>query len=199
MLAAKRDVFNHHSSPVTATHTVPGSPRRAEAESFVRSIFARHYGARVAGFAPNLMLLERHEEVIAATGWRPADGEQLFLERYLDLPIEQAMARLASQHVRRERIVEVGNLAAEKPGSSIHVVLELARHLDRLGYEWVVFTATSELIGIFARLGLPLLALAPADPECLGSEAAAWGSYYDTGPIVVAGRIRAALERTRRA
>jgi hypothetical protein len=199
MLAAKRDVFHHHSSPVAATHTVPGSPRRSEAESFVRGIFARHYGARVASFAPNLMLLERHGEVIAATGWRPADGEQLFLERYLDLPIEQAMAHLASQNVRRDRIVEVGNLAAEKPGSSIHVVLELARHLDRLGYEWVVFTATSELIGIFARLGLPLLALAPADPERLGSEATAWGSYYDTGPIGVAGRIRAALERTRRA
>lgn len=199
MLAAKRDVFNHHYSPVTATHTVPGSPRRAEAESFVRSVFARHYGARVAAFAPNLMLLERNDEVIAATGWRPADGEQLFLERYLDLPIEQAMARLASQHVRRERIVEVGNLAAEKPGSSIHVVLELARHLDRLGYEWVVFTATSELIRIFTRLGLPLLALAPADPSRLGDAAGAWGSYYDTRPVIVAGRIRLALERTGRA
>lgn len=199
MLAAKRDVFNYHSAPATATHTVAGSPRRQEAECFIRDIFARHYGAEVSAFAPNLMLIERHDEVIAATGWRPASDERLFLERYLDMPIEQAMARLADQPVQRERIVEVGNLAAEKPGSSLHVVIELAEHLNRLGYEWVVFTATSELIRIFTRLGLPLLALAPADPSRLGDAAGAWGSYYDTRPVIVAGRIRLALERTGRA
>lgn len=199
MQAAKRNVFNHHSTPVVTTHTVATSPRRQEAESFIRAIFARHYGAEVSTFAPNLMLLEQNERVIAATGWRPANAERLFLERYLDMPIEQAMARLAGQPVRRERIVEVGNLAAEKSGSSVHVVVALAEHLSRLGHEWVVFTATSELIGIFARLGLPLLALAPADPARLGADAAAWGNYYDTGPIVVAGRIRLALERSGRA
>nr|WP_265944445.1 thermostable hemolysin [Dechloromonas sp. A34] len=58
-----------------------------------------------------------------------------------------------------------------------------------------VFTATGELIRIFAKLGLPLLALAPADPARLGSEAGAWGSYYETAPVVVAGRIRWAFER----
>jgi hypothetical protein len=104
----------------------------------------------------------------------------------------------AGQPVRRERIVEVGNLAAETSGGSIQVILALAGHLDELGYDWVVFTATSELAGIFARLGLPPLALAPADPARLGGEAATWGSYYDSAPVVVAGRIRLALERAGR-
>jgi len=75
------------------------------------------------------------------------------------------------------------------------VILNLARHLDRLGFEWVVFTATRELIGIFTRLGLPLLAIAPADPARLGKDAKDWGSYYDAEPIVVAGRIRFGIER----
>lgn len=199
MLAAKRDVFTYHSTPVVATHTVAGDPRRAEAEAFVRSVFAHRYCAEVSSFAPNLMLLERSDEVIAAAGWRPAGEESLFLERYLDQPVEEAVARLAGQPVARGRIVEVGNLAADKPGSSIQVVLHLSAHLHRLGHEWVVFTATAELIGIFARMGLPLLALGAADPERLGAEAAAWGSYYDTRPVVVAGRIRLGLERSRRA
>lgn len=201
MPTAKRNVLEQraaHAAHVAATHTVAGSARRQEAEDFVRSVFARHYGAQVSAFAPNLTLLEQNERVIAATGWRPAGEGKLFLERYLDLPIEAAMAQLANLPVQRERIVEVGNLAAEKPGSSIHVILTLAVHLDRLGYEWVVFTATRELVGIFSRLGLPLLALAPADPSRLGDEAAAWGSYYDTQPIVVAGRIRLGLERAGR-
>jgi hypothetical protein len=77
--------------------------------------------------------------------------------------------------------------------------LALAAQLDRLGYEWVVFTATRELISIFNRLGLPLLALAPADPARLGEAAGSWGRYYDTQPVVVAGRIRMALERSRSA
>ncbi|NJD26421.1 MAG: hypothetical protein FIB06_13575 [Betaproteobacteria bacterium] len=199
MSAAQRNVFNHHFSPVTATHTVVGSPRRAEAESFIHDIFARHYGADISSFAPNLTLLEQHGRVIAAAGWRPASSEALFLERYLDVPVEQAVARLAGQPVQRERIVEVGNLAAEKPGATIHLVRTLALHLHRLGYEWVVSTVTHELASIFARLGLPPLALAPADPARLGASAAAWGSYYDTAPVVVAGRIRQAIERSGRA
>ena len=198
MPTAKRNVFEQRAATVQATHTVAGSPRRQEAEDFVRAIFARRYGAQVSAFAPNLTLFEQDARVIATTGWRPAGDSRLFLERYLDQPIEQAMAQLARLPVRRERIVEVGNLAAEKPGSSVHVILTLATHFDRLGYEWVVFTATRELISIFTRLGLPLLALAPADPARLGDEAAAWGSYYDTQPVVVAGRIRLGLDRAGR-
>ena len=195
MSAAFRYVMHNRPQPLKVTHTIIGSPRRLEAEGFIRARFAEHYNAEVPSFAPNLMLLENGERVVAATGWRSAGDEALYLERYLDAPIENLMARLAGQPVRRARIVEVGNLAADKPGASIDVVLALSRHLDRLGYEWVVFTATRELIGIFSRLGLPLLALAAADPSRLGNEADAWGSYYETNPIVVAGKIRTALER----
>ena len=42
------------------------------------------------------------------------------------------------------------------------------------------------------------LALAPADPDRLGADAADWGSYYDSRPIVVAGRIALALEMVKR-
>lgn len=195
MQTARRDVFASRAAAITVTHTVVGSPRRLDAEAFVRKVFAAHYRATVTSFAPHLMLLEQDGRITAATGWRPAESEQLFLESYLAQPIEEAMAQLASQRVRREKIVEVGNLAADKAGSTIQVVHALSAHLDRLGYEWVVFTATRELIAIFARLGLPLLALAPADPGRLGDAAGAWGSYYETQPVVVAGRIRMALER----
>lgn len=181
---------------LTARHTVVGAPRRYEGEAFIADIFRRHYGARVASFAPNLMLLERDGEIAAAAGWRSAASEQLFLENYLDQPIEAVVSRLAGHPVERERIVEVGNLAAEIRGGSVDIILHLAAHLSRLGYEWVTFTATSKLIGIFQRLGLPPLALAPADPQRLGAQAADWGTYYASNPVVVAGRIRLALERS---
>lgn len=195
MQTALKRLHKPAANSVVASHIDVASSRRGEVEAFIGNVFARHYGARVSSFAPNLMLLEQQGRLVAATGWRSASSEALFLERYLDSPIELAMAQLADQSVERERIVEVGNLAAEKSGGSLHVILALASHLDRLGYEWVVFTATRELVGIFSRLGLPLLALAKADPARLGDEAMAWGSYYATEPIIVAGRIRLALER----
>jgi hypothetical protein len=196
MQTAQRNVFEPRSQALTVSHAVAGSPRREEAETFIRKAFARRYGADVSSFAPNLLLVEQRQRLLAVTGWRAASTDALFLERYLDVPIELAMAQLADQAVMRERIVEVGNLAAEKAGGSIQIVLALSRHLHSLGYEWVVFTATQELIGIFSRLGLPLLALAKADPARLGDAAGNWGSYYDSQPIIVAGRIQMALERT---
>jgi hypothetical protein len=197
--AALKKLVKPNTLPVRVTHLAGVAPRRSEVEGFIRSVFARCYGASVTHFAPNLLLLEQCDRIVAATGWRSAGTEALFLERYLDLPIESAMAKLANVPVERERIVEVGNLAAEKNGGSLHVIHALASHLDRLAYEWVVFTATQELIGIFTRLGLPLLALAKADPARLGADAADWGSYYATEPVIVAGRIRIAIERLGRA
>lgn len=188
-----------------ATRVIPGavravqidasSPRREEAEQFIRSVFQRHHAARVPSFAPELLLIEAQDRVLAAAGWRSAGSQPLFLERYLDDPVEVLLERLTGQPLSRERVVEVGHLASEKPGASLHVIVALARHLAQLGYEWVVFTATGELVRLFTRLGLPLLALAKADPARLGDEAKAWGRYYDTQPIVVAGRVRLGLER----
>lgn len=194
----RREPFGYRTDAVATTHVGPDSSRRQEAQAFIRDVFARHYGARVSAFAPNLLLLENCERITAAVGWRAAAIEPLFLEHYFDAPIEAAMAQRAAQPVRRSRIVEVCNLAADRPGSSPHVILALASHLDRLGYEWVVFTATQELVRILTRLGLPLLALAPADPSRLGDAAGEWGRYYDTQPVVVAGKIRLGLERAGR-
>jgi hypothetical protein len=62
----------------------------------------------------------------------------------------------------------------------------LARHLHRLGYAWVTFTATRALRNTFHRLGIRPLALAPANPARLEDGGASWGSYYAQDPLVVA-------------
>ena len=171
------------------------SPRRFEAEAFIRKVFAFHYDARVASFAPELMLLEQAGRITAAAGWRNAASGRLYLETYLDAPVQVRIGRLTAHPVARERIVEVGNLASATPGGGARMILALAEHLHRLGFEWAVFTATQELIGIFTKLGLPPLTLGIADPGRLGNAARDWGRYYDSRPVVVAGRVRLALDR----
>ena len=75
------------SSSIRATHLDLNAPRRAEAEDFIRNIFHERYGADVKSFAPNLMLIEEDGRIVASAGWRGANSEPLFLERYLDAPI----------------------------------------------------------------------------------------------------------------
>ncbi len=195
MSAVLKKLTSVRPPALQAIHASPTSGERDRIEAFIRQRFFDKYQARVRSFAPNLLLLHSEGRTVAATGWRGADHEALFLETYLNKPIEQEVARLTGRPVQRQCIVEVGHLVAEKPGGSVHVICTLARHLDQLGYEWVVFTATRELLGIFTRLGLPLLALAAANPAQLGEAAQDWGCYYDTRPVVVVGRIRQALDR----
>lgn len=198
MSAAQRTVFTEQAESLSHTHHAhhpPGSPRRREIEAYIRSIFAARYDARVEAIAPQLLSLERGGRLIAAAGWRGAGDARLYLEQYLDAPIEQLVSQCAQRPVGRERIVEVGNLAATRPGGSVAMIVAMARHFDTLGYEWVTFTATAELVRIFSRVGLPLLAIGRADPARLGADAAQWGRYYETHPVVVTGRIRLALER----
>lgn len=55
-----------------------------------------------------------------------------------------------------------------------------------------VATLTLPLRKMFARVGLPLVELATADPDRLHADARdRWGSYYDTRPMVCAGEIAA--------
>src|SRR5690606_10001656 len=121
--------FNRLSHGPSVSHVVAGHPRRHAAEAFIRATFRQAYAADVPAFAPNLMLLDQDARPLAALGWRSAAEEGLFLERYLDAPIEREIGRLAGQAVPRNRIVEVGNLAAERPGSSVDLILLLAAHL----------------------------------------------------------------------
>jgi hypothetical protein len=172
---------------LTIRHTVAGSRRRDEVEEFIRATFKSRFGAEVTSFAPNLMALELDDRVVAAAGWRCAADEPLFLETYLDVPVEAALAKLAGHPVERARIVEVGNLAAARAGGSIDVILALSRHLDRLGYEWVAFTATRELIGIFRKLGSGRRWRWPPPTPSAWASRPALGHYYDSALVVVAG------------
>ncbi len=113
----------------------------------------------------------------------------LFLETYLDTPIEQALALAFAPPVVRSG-VEVGNLAVVDRGGVRLLFSVLTAFLYAAKYEWVVFTVGPLVVNTFLRLGLPLTDLGPARPERLSaSERLAWGSYYDQKPHVMAGRV----------
>jgi hypothetical protein len=173
----------------------PGHPQRAALEAFIRSIYARRYGAQVRDFAPMLVALRDHNAIVAAAGYRDAADTRLYLERYLSEPVEAALARVAHHRVARERIVEVGHLASERGGEGLRLIRLIAPHLANLGFEWVVCTVTRELRPALERLDTRPLTLHAAEPSVLGKEAASWGKYYEHAPVVVAVELHGALRR----
>ena len=166
-------------------------PRRAEVEAFIGGVYAERYGAKLRTFAPMLVALYDEQGPVAAAGFRAAADGPLFLERYLDAPVERL---LGAAPLPRSGIVEVGHLVARKAGEGRRLILLLGPVLAAQGYRWVVSTLTEELRLLFLRLGVAPLALGVADPQRLGDAAADWGSYYEHYPVVLAGSLEAALQ-----
>lgn len=168
---------------------------RPAAEQFIRAVFGRAYGANVTHFLPQIMALRSEESgLLAALGLRFAQTNTLFLEQYLEVPVEQAIAAAAHTAVARSTVTELGNLASFQRGGLRCLIIGLTAYLKGAGVKWAAFTAVPAVLNAFVRMGIPLHELGPADPSRLVGGAAEWGSYYEQKPRVVAGNVEAAYE-----
>jgi hypothetical protein len=174
--------------------TEPGSARTS-LERFIGARFAAAYDAQVTHFGRHLVgLRDPSRRWRASAGYTAARDGPLFLESYLTESIELALARACPGPVERDRIVEVGNLAATSAGGGRELMAETVSHLHDAGYAWVVFTATRELRNLFSRLRVPLQSIALADPARLADRGASWGRYYAHDPHVMAVALAAAVQ-----
>ena len=169
----------------------PTTRARSEAESFVAAAFAAAYGAAIRHFMPALLTLRNDSGLLLAVlGLRKAGDQPLFLEQYLDGPVESHLAAATGAPVDREALVEVGNFAVGAAGGGRWLITALTAYLYSAGHTWAVFTCGPELQNAFHRLGVELVDLAPADPARLApGELAAWGSYYVQRPRVMAANV----------
>ena len=127
-------------------------------------------------------------QVCAALGYRRAQVEPLFLEAYLDEPVETVLSDKFARRVKRKEIVEIGNLASCNAPAMIALWARTANDLSGQA-EIAVAVLTLPLRRMFARLGVPLIEIICADPERLGDGSAEWGAYYAQDPVVCAGAI----------
>ena len=165
-----------------------GSPERMELEDFVGAAFKLKHDATVTSYLPTLLSFRDPPGALrGVVGLRSAGEHRLYLEQYLEQPIEAAIAAATGRSVRREQVVEVGNLAGTNCRSAVRMVALLPSHLLARDFRWIVFTATSAVRGILLGFGAPLIDLARADGARVANAGDAWGRYYDTDPRVFAG------------
>ena len=178
--------------PMSLVRALPEETRRPVFEAYIQQRFRKAHGADIRHFMPELFGLNNASgELCAVAGVRLANTEELFLERYLDEPIDPLISAAANQTVDRTGIVEVGNLAASDTGSARLSIIAITYLLAMGGLEWVAFTGNIGLVNSFHRLGLKPVTLCAADPARLGDDRHSWGSYYDSKPWVHVGNIRA--------
>ena len=164
------------------------SPVRSELEGAIRNAYGRHFGAEVRGFMPYLASYAS-DLGQGVLGYRPASDGTLYLENYLDLPIESMLGQLTHRPVSRTTVVEVGQFAVDDRRVVGLLFMELVPFLREQGYEWICFTATHKIRRLLEKTGLHGLVIAAAKQDAVSGESDRWGSYYDNDPLVVVGRL----------
>ena len=174
--------------PFDVHFSQPGAADRAEVERFIGDIFREAYGAEIKRFKPCLMSLRAHDnKLVAACGFRSAALEPLFLETYLDKPIEAVLAERVGFPVKRGDIVEVGNLSVIEPGMARYLIAAIVAQLHATSKQWAVFTAVPLVRNAFIKMGMNPVILGDADKSRLSpEEQAEWGSYYEQKPQIMA-------------
>ncbi|MCP1519008.1 thermostable hemolysin [Pseudomonas sp. MM213] len=185
--------FGQAETPqIVLSRALPGDEQRPVFENFIQQRFRKVHGADIRHFMPQLFGISSTDgELCAVAGVRLGRDEPLFLERYLDKPIQTLISAVVERPVDPAGIVEVGNLAATDTGNARMSIIAITYLLAMGGLEWVAFTGNMGLVNSFHRLGLKPVTLCAADPQRLGDDRHSWGSYYESKPWVHVGNIRA--------
>ncbi len=167
-------------------------------QSAVTDLIVRRYRA-VHGASPGLtynahITFGRDEAPTAALGYRHASTATLFLERYLDQPIERVIEAHLRRAIDRSRIVEIGDHASASSRATLRLWSRAAEEL-RGQADIAVAVLTAPLRAMFDRIGLETVIIGPATRDRAGAEGATWGRYYDSDPLVCAGDIALGRDR----
>ncbi len=165
------------------------NPARAQAEKFIADKYRCVYNAELNEFLPIIISISQAGAAAAAFGLRPGHYRPMFLEQYLDSPVEHQVAAFSRQPVDRSSLVEVGNLAVSRNGYGPLLMATLAMSLAAAGYQWLVFTVTEQVERLLKRLGFNPHYLVMADPQRLIADKASWGTYYANKPRVMIGSL----------
>lgn len=153
----------------------------------VRRSFLNAHGVRARPGFSDLLHVTRADAPRAVLGYRRAGTGPLFLERYLDAPIETFVSAALGRPVPRGDVIEIGSLAADDAFALVSLWATAANDLGA-DCEVAVATLTEPLRRMFARIGVPLHVLGRATADRM-DDPEAWGRYYESDPMVCAGLI----------
>lgn len=158
----------------------------------------RHYRDRLdcslaEGYPAIAVLTNLVGEIVAVAGFRAAADGPLFLEQYLDGPIETVVAA-ASGDSTRDRIVELGAFTALDRAHALELMRRLPLFLQQRGFEHLVCTANRAIRLCLRLQGIHAQVIGSASHARIADGDTSWGRYYAHDPKVLLGSIQAAVE-----
>lgn len=167
-----------------------GGDEHNDISALIRESYHQVYNASLARCMTWLLgLYDAHGVLTSACGIQEASEGPLYLEKYLDDPIESTLSARLGITVPRCSIIEVGNFAARDGASARIMYAALCQLLIQYQYAWIVFTGTKKIRNTFHRMSLKPIELMPANPQRLGAESLCWGEYYQHDPRIMAGEL----------
>jgi len=161
------------------------SPHRSQLETYITERYKQTHNASISSFMPILLNMTKEGKSQAALGLRPGHYRPMFLEQYLDSPIEQQISKLTKQPIDRCALIEIGNLVVSQRRAGLELFVILGKLVAEAGYEWLIFTVTGEVERLMRSLGFDPQYLVSADPARVKGGAENWGRYYDNNPRVM--------------
>ncbi|MFG1174520.1 thermostable hemolysin [Erwiniaceae bacterium CAU 1747] len=169
---------------------VRGEYEHNDISALIRESYQQVYRASLSHCMPWLLgMYDASGTLRAACGVQPASLGSLYLEQYLDAPVESILSEASGLSVMRNDIVEIGNFAASDGASTRIMYAAICLLLNQYRFSWIVFTGTRKIRNTFFRLNLQPVTLMPADPLRLGENAREWGEYYQHDPQIMAGEL----------
>ncbi|MFV5502291.1 thermostable hemolysin [Acinetobacter sp. 226] len=181
---------------VQTVHRGETCERRA-LENFIQEKYQQVHQATISTFSSTLFAGYDGAEMQVVIGMEHLHQTNAFLEQYLDEPIENILGKLSQTEISRNKIVEIGNLAAVDINQAKLIVAFLVFHLSQQCIEWAVCTGTTAVRYVLQQMGLRFHVLEKADPQVLGEAQRLWGSYYQQKPYVLAIDVAEALQVAR--
>lgn len=191
--------FGKHTYHAELVHL--WSADREEVEQFTHDVYSLRYRADINKFLPTMIVIRhsKSNQIVASAGFQAAQSKgtknRLFLENYLDIPIEKSASAVGEQRFKRTDFVEVGNLAGAITGAGYLVILTLAEYLTKQSHGWIAFTLTKGMVKAFKSLNLEPIPLIVASECRLDEEGANWGQYFNAMPEVMIGDMKSAYEQ----
>ncbi len=198
LTAEKSHTTSQHSHaipftiPVNVAFHRPSSEGRARVEAFLKQGFYDSFHVVPGSYMPLIMeTTDLNSRTTACFGLRDISETPAFLEHYLTLPVERAIAEHVGAVIDRKSVIELGSIISRTKGAGGWLIIAATAWLRGAGYQWGVLTATDDLKGALAKQGVKLYKLADAKLEDLPeAEQRNWGTYYDHGPTVYAAPVQ---------
>jgi len=174
---------------------VLGDSVHADAQVLIAAQYKKHFDCDLKHFMSNTFSLYQGDVLKACTGFSAAGHSPLFLEQYLDQPIEAMLSEQFHCPVSRDDIVEIGGFAVDDKQFALPMMVQLAPAFRAAGFQYAVCTVTSVVQRCLDKIGIQSVSLGAADASRVDTTGNAWGKYYALTPVILAGNIQTNLEK----